>query len=147
MPLRTALIVPVPEATGLYAGTPGVPPHVTVLFPWLDPDDIDETALRELLTAFAAFDFSLVAVEQFEDGVRWLRPEPSRPFSELTEAVWRRWPERPPYEGAFDEVIPHLTITEPDPPLPIAARASEVTLIQETEPGGAFAARLRFPLG
>jgi hypothetical protein len=64
--------------------------------------------------------------------------------------VWQRWPERPPYEGAFDEVIPHLTISETpidvQLQLPIAARAREVTLIEEAEASGRWTARLHLPL-
>ena len=127
----------------------GVPAHVTILFPFLPPDEVDEGALLDLCARFAAFDFTLDRVERFENGLVWLHPEPSARFAELTAAVWERWPERPPYEGAFDEVIPHLTVSESpldlDVALPIAARAHEVVLIEEEEPGGRWAARARFP--
>ena len=29
---------------------------------------------------------------------------------ELTAAIAKRWPEAPPYGGAFNDVIPHLTV-------------------------------------
>jgi hypothetical protein len=35
---------------------------------------------------------------------------------------------------------------EVDAPLPIRCRAQEVLLVEEEEPGGRFAARLRIPL-
>ena len=44
--------------------------------------------------------------------VVYLAPEPSEPFDRLTEAIDARFPDFPPYAGAFDGVIPHLTITE-----------------------------------
>jgi 2'-5' RNA ligase len=156
---RTALIVPVPEAEPHVAelrlahdwsAARGVPAHVTVLFPFLDTEELDEGAVANLIAEFPAFDFELDRVEQFPDGTTWLRPAPSRPFVDLTAAVWQRWPERPPYEGAFDEVIPHLTIgdtpLEVQLPLPIAARAREVMLIEEDEPSGRWATRLHLPL-
>jgi hypothetical protein len=58
-----------------------------------------------------------------------------------------RFPGHAPYEGAFDEVIPHVTVTREDAQLPIACRATEVWLLEEQEPGGTFATRLELPLG
>jgi 2'-5' RNA ligase len=159
MPRRTALIIPVPEAEPAVgriradhdpSATLGVPAHVTILFPFLPPDEVDEDALRDLCARCAAFDFTLDRLERFDDGLVWLHPDPSARFADLTAAVWQRWPERPPYEGAFDEVIPHLTVSESpvdiEVTLPIAARAHELALIEEEEAGGRWATRARFPL-
>ena len=146
---RTALIVPVREAGAYYSGAPGVPAHVTLLFPFVEGDEVDEQAVRDLLSRFPAFDFELDRVERFENGVPWLHPSPSAPFADLTAAIFERWPDNPPYEGAFDEVIPHVTITREDvEQLPIRCRATEVWLIEEQgeEPGGAWATRLQIPL-
>jgi 2'-5' RNA ligase superfamily len=46
------------------------------------------------------------------DDVLWLDPNPAEPFRRLTEAVGVEFPECPPYGGAFDEVVPHLTVAE-----------------------------------
>ncbi len=146
MPRRTALIVVVPEAASFYDTGNGVPAHVTVLFPFLDPEDVDEAALADLFASFRAFDFALDRLERFDEGTQWLRPVPSRPFVDLTAAVWQCWPTHPPYEGAFDEPIPHLTVTTTDVQLPIAARALGVTLIQEREADGWWEVRRAFPL-
>ena len=127
-----------------------MPAHITILFPFFDADDVDEAELADLISRFPAFDFELDRVEHFPDGTTWLRPAPSLPFVDLTAAVWQRWPERPPYEGLHDEVIPHLTISETpidvQLELPIVARAREVTLIEEDEPSGHWTARLHLPL-
>ena len=141
---RTALIVPVRGLDAYYDGDPVGPAHVTVLFPFLDGGSVDEGAVADVLASFAAFPFTLASRERFDDGVRWLRPQPSEPFLRLTQAVWRRWPEHPPYEGAHDEVIPHLTITRDDAPVPVAARADEVWLIEERPAG--WVLRRSFPL-
>jgi hypothetical protein len=156
---RTALIVPVPEAelqigelrlAHDWSAARGVPAHVTILFPFLDSEELDEAAVADLISRFSAFDFELDRVERFPDGPTWLRPAPSWPFVDLTAAVWQRWPDRPPYEGIHDEVIPHVTISdtpvEVELQLPIAARAREVTLIEEDEPSGRWTARLHLPL-
>jgi hypothetical protein len=142
---RTALIVPVPEAAAYYAGDPGVPAHVTVLFPFVDGDVVDDREVATVLAPVAAFDFTLDRVERFADGTRWLRPCPSQPFRDLTRLVWGHWPCHPPYEGAHAEVIPHLTITAEDVALPISARAREVLLIEEAA-DRSWAVRRRFPL-
>lgn len=74
----------------------------------------------------------------------YLAPEPTEPFVELTKAVWRSWPDHPPYEGAYDKVIPHLTVALGNGSfvdlrealarqLPIAASAHEVWLIARPE--------------
>jgi len=150
MPRRTALIVPVPEADAyVLDAPPGVGAHVTVLAWFLEPDGIDEDALAHVFEHFSAFAFVLDRVERFDDGITWLHPEPSQPFAELTEAVWRRWPQCPPYGGEHDEVIPHLTIAtsrvKVDAPLPIRCRATEVQLLEE-DAEGVFRVRRVFPL-
>jgi 2'-5' RNA ligase len=145
---RTALIVVVPEAEPAVGALRlacdssarlGVPAHITILFPFADTADLDEQAVAELIASFPAFAFELDSVERFDNGLVWLHPEPSAPFTTLVEAVWRRFPEYPPYEGAHDVVIPHLTVSETpvdvDVPLPIEARARGVTLIEETADG------------
>jgi hypothetical protein len=142
---RTALIVPVPEAAAYYDQGNGVPAHVTVLFPFVDGEAVDEAAVTAFVSRFPAFDFVLDRLEHFEAGVAWLRPDPSAPFQDMTAAVWQRWPDHAPYEGEHDELIPHLTVTREDAPLPIAARATEVLLIEEGR-DGRWTTRLSIPL-
>jgi hypothetical protein len=159
MPCHTALIVAVPEAEEAVgalrlehdsSAAKGAPAHITVLFPFLPPDEIDPAALREVFAAHAEFDFSLDRVARFDEGAVWLHPEPSEPFAELTRSVWARWPDHPPYEGIHEEVIPHLTVSETpvevDFALPIRARVREVTLLEEEEPGGRWISRGCFAL-
>jgi hypothetical protein len=155
----TALVVLVPEADPAVgevrlqrdsSAARGVPAHVTVVFPFLDAKKIDSDALRLLFSTHMAFDFALDRVERWADGIVWLHPEPSEPFVDLTVAVWRRWPECPPYAGVVEGVIPHLTVSETpvdlEVDLPIASRASHVTLIEENV-DGSWATRETFPLG
>jgi len=159
MPRRTALIIAVPEAEPHVAelrlqhdssAARGVPAHITILFPFAPPGEVDESALAALFTRFPPIDYELDRVERFDDGVTWLHPRPSEPFVDLTEAVAQRWPDYPPYEGAFDEPIPHLTVSEQpidlSPPLPIACHAGELTLIEEDD-DGMWTTRARFPFG
>jgi 2'-5' RNA ligase superfamily len=155
---RTALIVAVPEAEDAVASLRlehdssaalGVPAHLTILFPFLDAAAIDEGALAEVLGGHEAFDFELVSVETFDDGHVYLAPTRPERFVALTNSVWRRWPDQPPYEGAFETVVPHLTISERPLEcaieLPIEARADAVTLIEE-QADGRWLSRRRFSL-
>lgn len=120
MSTATALIVPVPEAepvVGVWrdrydpAAAEGVPAHVTVLYPFLPRELADPVALRELFAGRAAFDVEFRGFGHFPE-VLYLAPEPGGPFRELTEAVAGRWPEAPPYGGAFPDIVPHLTVAD-----------------------------------
>jgi 2'-5' RNA ligase superfamily len=155
---RTALIIVVPEAEEAVGGirvdhdwsaSRGVPAHLTVLFPFVTGDNVDEAALAELFAARQPFDFLLDEVET-RAGMTWLVPKPAEPFVELTNLVWSRWPEHPPYEGAHSVVAPHLTVSESFTPvdlaLPIAGRATEVILIEE-QADGMWGRRAAFALG
>jgi len=159
MPRQTALIVEVPEAEPAVfelrlqhdsSAAAGVPAHITILFPYMDGADVDEEALAGFFSRFRAFDFVLDRVERFQEGIVWLHPEPSLPFVDLTAAVEQRWPDYPPYEGMFDDPIPHLTVSETpidfQPQLPIASRAHEVTLIEQDEATGRWSTRRTFAL-
>jgi SAM-dependent methyltransferase len=137
-----------------------VPAHVTVLFPFLEPMAIDpgvEAALEEIVESVPAFDLELGRVGRFPDVV-WLAPEPAAPFARLTDAVATRWPDHPPYGGAFEQVVHHLTVADGAPPellqqlevtldasLPIRARVNEVT--HSVRERGTWTVRRRYALG
>jgi 2'-5' RNA ligase len=164
---RTALIVVVPEAEPLVRewrrrydnASLGVPAHVTLLFPFVSAEQVNDALLIELEDLFASrlrFSFSLPRVARFPD-VAWLVPEPDDPFRELMELIFERYPDYPPYEGMHDELMPHLTVAIGDeatheqveaaltPHLPINAEAREITLLVE-DGSGHWQAGHRFPL-
>ena len=126
--VRTAILLRVPEAEPLVhewreQGDPsaaqGVPAHVTLLFPFLPAEAVDDGVVAELEWFFRgvdAFPFEFTSVGRFEHvGVVFLQPS-SDELTQLTRALARRWPECPPYSGeiAVDEVVPHLTIVQTD---------------------------------
>jgi 2'-5' RNA ligase len=91
--------------------------HLTVLGPFTTLAEIDDGTIAELTRFFAdvtAFRFTLTGVHQFPGGAVYLGPEPAAPFRQLTHALHRRFPHHPPYGGAFDDVVPHLTVPMPD---------------------------------
>jgi 2'-5' RNA ligase len=142
----------------------GVPAHITVLAPFAPPDVLTtdmEDHLLELFSGFPPFGFRLARVERFPLVV-YLAPEPADRFTALIDAVVAEFPAYLPYGGAFDEVIPHLTVAEcetgmcEDPEsvlsearramvgaVPIEARAHEVWLMTGND---RWSLRARFPM-
>ena len=167
----SCLVIPVPELEAvvrprlerrspesLLPGRDDVHAHVTLLAPFAG--EVDEGVSAELASLFGdvtAFEFRLTRVAEFPGGATYLTPDPAAPFRALTQELCRRFPEFPPYGGAFDEVVPHLTVPlrdgedaaavrrELEPQLPITAHAREAALIWY-EPG-AFRVLERFAFG
>jgi 2'-5' RNA ligase len=120
---ESALVVNVPEAEP-YVGALrerfdpvaklGVPAHITVLYPFIPPEQITDTVLRKLrgvLSSLTPFDFRLVRIARFPTAL-YLAPEPAQPFVGLTERIMRAFPEYPPYGGQYDSIVPHLTVAQ-----------------------------------
>src|SRR5262249_15120625 len=63
----------------------------------------------ELFAAAPRLDVAFRRCGRFS-GVLYLAPEPAPGLRALTEAMVARWPEAPPYGGAHDEIVPHLTV-------------------------------------
>jgi 2'-5' RNA ligase len=174
---ESALLITVPAAERAVArhrsrldpnAADGVPAHTTVLYPFLPPGEIGADAHAELARLFAsvpAFRFTLDRIGWFPNSpVLWLGPSDPAPFSALTDLVAAAFPSCPPYGGQFAAVIPHLTIGEGAaladlrvaaaavrPHLPIAAEATEVTLMtgpppRSAPPGGRWTTVAAFPL-
>lgn len=147
---QSAIIVPVPDAESVVeryrheydpVALAGVPAHITLIVPWLPPEEIGPADLAELadvLSTTTAFDFNLSRVSWFGRAVLWLAPDPGEPFIKLTTMLADRFG-TPPYDDEFDQVVPHLTVghasdgVELDSvavtitaALPIACRAEEV---------------------
>lgn len=96
------------------AAAAGVPPHITVLFPFLPVAHLGPGVRRELAAiahGVAPFDVSFTGVGRFP-GLVYLVPEPAGPFADLTTAIWQRFGEYPPYGGAHADVRPHLTLAD-----------------------------------
>lgn len=155
----TGIVVPMPDLQPLVseyrdrfdATYPGVPAHITALLPWIPPDELTESdldGLAQLAKNWQPFDVSFGAFGRFEYGddrfdVHFLAPEPADDFLALTEDLCSVWPEYQPYEGAYADVVPHLTVastaTEAEaagirqalqPKLPVRTRATELMVIE-----------------
>ena len=91
----------------------GVPPHVTLMIPFVPPRDLTDAAidaLTALMSSTRAFVFSLTQVNQFSRGVIYLEPEPAEPFAQLTREIGKQFGVQL-YGGDFgDEPVVHLTV-------------------------------------
>lgn len=136
----------------------GVPPHVTILYPFVPVTELTP-AIRDDLARIAG-EFRSFRVTFFE-AVRWaglvcLMPEPSAPFTGLIDRVGACFPEHPPYAGAISEVIPHLTVVESTSvpldevvagaagSLPFDAAADALEVLAQVD-GGRWRRRWRLP--
>ena len=87
--------------------------HITLLYPFRSPGEIDQAMLDDLrgcFQGFASFRFSLAPIRRFPDGVVYLAPDPDEPFRQLVQAIWDRYPETPPYGGKWLDIVPHLSV-------------------------------------
>jgi 2'-5' RNA ligase len=155
---ETALICRVPEAERFIAhhrqrfdpsARRNVPAHVTILYPFLSPGDVDaevERTLADIARSVPRFDYRLREMRRFPVAL-YLAPDPDRWFSALTDAVYRAFPDYPPFAGKFAVVVPHVTVAHGDepqlceieielriamPPAGIAAHCSELVLIENS---------------
>jgi 2'-5' RNA ligase len=165
----SAVLVHVPEAEPVvgewrlrhtHDAPLGIPAHVTLLYPFVPPGELDaevEERLARVLGEVEPFDVTFARTARFP-AVLYLAPQPPEPFVALTEAISEEWPEHPPYEGEFDEVVPHLTVAESEdervferiagavgPQLPLDQRVREAQLYVE-DGAGRWRKRRRFGL-
>jgi 2'-5' RNA ligase len=171
--MQSALIVTIPEAEEAVAlhrarfdepASFGIPAHVTVLFPFLPPSEVDERVIRTLAAAISTiprFHATFESTGWFGTNVLWLAPEPAAVFGALTTVVADAFPDYPPFGGRHDVVVPHLTVghavaaggelQEAEAQvlrhLPIRADVTEVALWCGTDVPGGWSRMSGFPLG
>ncbi len=138
----------------------GVLPHLTLMFPFIPPRELTDLAvddLESLIGRSAAFEVSLSRVNQFEQGVVYLEPEPVAPFIHLTKEIGRQFGLLP-FGGQFgEEPVPHLTVGVLEsvsvrrriayqlvPELPITIRADEAWLMVGNSTNWTIVRKMRF---
>jgi 2'-5' RNA ligase len=137
---QSLLLLPVPEATPIVhdyrrrydrSAAAQVPEHVTLLYPFLPPNQLDAAVLASLRAWFAgwaSFPYVLQRTVWFGQGLLYLCPEPAAPFVALTQALCERFGLQA-YDGQYDESIPHLTVGYDGPREALAAVASELECV------------------
>ncbi|MHB9837203.1 2'-5' RNA ligase family protein [Paraburkholderia terrae] len=121
----SAFVVKVPAAESLVGdlrsrfdatAKVGVPAHITILFPFMAPDDITPVVVRqaqEALSVVPSFDFSFSGIGRFPT-TTYLLASPADPFVALTTTLVKRFPAFRPYGGEHREIVPHLTVAQGD---------------------------------
>jgi 2'-5' RNA ligase len=139
-----------------------MPPHVTLAFPFLPLESVTTGVvqrLSELFAATSAFDFEMNQVRWFDTNVVYLEPSESGAFRSIIETLKSEFPAFHPYDGAFDSVVPHVTLSEhgslanrralgrqAPKYLPISARASHVWIMSNERNRDSWSIRKVFAL-
>jgi 2'-5' RNA ligase len=140
-----------------------MPAHLTLLYPFVLPADVDDASLSRLEAAARRgrpFDAEFDDFGWFADQVVWLAPSNPEQFELLIRQVMDAFPGCPPYGGAFDEVVPHVTIGEGGevdllraavdairPHLPLKARVTSLSLMVGSKESGSWHVVERMALG
>src|SRR5436190_12441689 len=122
MPNESTIIVPVPQAEPLLGSLRGrhdrvaalgVPAHITLLYPFLPPSRVltEQNELQRFFEEMAAFEFELAEVRRFP-ATLYLHPDEAGKFRAITSMLSTKWPACKPYNGAFADVVPHLTVAD-----------------------------------
>lgn len=112
-----------------------IPPHVTVLVPWVaEPTGTDVARLRSAVAAVEPFELSFPIAGQFPNGTAWLRPEPFDVVRSIQLSVFDAFPECPPYGGEFPDPHPHLTISSSAQGGPAVVAEANAALAAEPAP-------------
>jgi hypothetical protein len=85
-----------------------------VLYPFAATSEVD--GYREELASFFAdqepFDLVLARLEQWDEGgAVYAAPDPEEPLRGMMRALWRRFPQFPPYREAGSDPPPHASLT------------------------------------
>jgi 2'-5' RNA ligase len=171
--MQSALIVTIPEAEEAVAphrarfdvpASYGIPAHVTVLFPFMPPSEVDAHVIETLAAAICTiptFDATFESTGWFGTDVLWLAPMPGAVFAALTTVVADAFADYPPFGGRHEVVVPHLTVGHAVAAgtelleaeahvlrcLPIRAPVTEVALWCGTDVPGGWRRAKGFPLG
>lgn len=168
---ETAIIAAVPAAETLVrhhrdaldpAAALGVPAHVTVLYPFVAPPTLSEEVISRaegVAATLHAVHARFTSVAWFGEQVVYLVPEPDDWFRAATDALHAAFPLCPPYRGAYEDVVPHLTIgnggsvhalrraaEEVRAGLPVSERIERLLLMGGSDAAGSWRTLRELPL-
>ena len=132
----------------------GIPLSITLLYPFVPRDTLDEEQLTALRTFFASrgpLTFDLARIEEFPGEVVYAVPEPDDELRATMRELWTRFADYPPYGNAGSDPPPHASLgrfaADPDPDtlrtrveqrvgplLPASFVVREATLMEMYEP-------------
>lgn len=143
VPSQSSLLIPAPALRGTvralhrrhYSSAPfGVPPHITLCYPFLPPDRVDRAIIAALADLFAATPPWEAMLDRYVrvPGVLSLTPALASPFVALTRGIAARFPEAPAYTAP-----PHLSVAHSADPRALdrmaLGLADELPLIIDVE--------------
>ena len=94
----------------------GMPPHITLLFPFKNPKEINTEVINKLKTIFSKitpFSYSLIGINTFPS-VIFMEPLEKERFIKLTKKLLKMFPDTSLYGNEFSGINPHLTIARID---------------------------------
>ena len=118
---ETALVILLPsvdeELQGIkqIVGVNSMSAHITVLYPFARLSSVTGgfmSRLRCIIGEIDPFEFELSTIGWFGERVLYLVPTPPEPFQRMTQLLSDNFPDHLPYRGEFEEIVPHLTISE-----------------------------------
>jgi hypothetical protein len=92
----------------------GIPLSLTLLYPFAARSDVDEysAGLSSFFASHPPFDFELAGLAQWdESGAVYAVPQPEQPLRDLMRALWRLFPQFPPYGEPGGDPPPHASLT------------------------------------
>jgi 2'-5' RNA ligase len=142
----------------------GIPLHVTLLYPFVPSEQLDDrivAALSDFFARRAWFTLTLVGIAEFPRVV-YADPEPRDELDAMMRGLWEQFPDYPPYEGEIADPVPHATLAELEQDasqadivagirakteslFPLTCVIRDVALLEEHEPDR-WRERQRFPL-
>jgi hypothetical protein len=103
-----------------------IPLSLTLLYPFAARAELDESHVQKLRAFFASrppLEFDIARVAQWDGGgAVYGVPEPDQELRATMRALWRVFPQFPPYSGA-DDPPPHASLTLEGGDDPAATRA------------------------
>jgi hypothetical protein len=92
----------------------GIPLSLTLLYPFAGPRDVEQHfgTVRGFFSSYEPFGFELARLEQWEEsGAVYAAPEPEQPLRDMMRALWRLFPQFPPYREPGGDPPPHASLT------------------------------------
>ncbi len=130
----------------------GIPPHITLLWPWKNPpiQSNDIETLKTILKDTKSFSVTFDKIEYFQNGTIFLACKNVEMIQKIMKKIFDAFPECKPYNGEFQNPTPHLTIAKvPDqtvfsevyneictvlkPNLPLTYPIDEIIIMKELE--------------
>jgi hypothetical protein len=90
-----------------------IPLSLTLLYPFAPPSEFERhyETLHGFFASYEPFGFELARLEQWdESGAVYAAPEPEQPLRDMMRALWRLFPQFPPY-GVGGDPPPHASLT------------------------------------